>query len=287
MLENYRNNLNEREIRLNIILLYEEGLSQRKIAERFTLENTYSTGRKRKQNEETKILIENITKDNRKMSCKKLKSFLSNNHDINLSTTTIYNIRKELKFNFLLPKKRTLLTNKQKEKRLKFAKKYLNNPIDWKKVIFTDEKWFYFSGLKRKIWRQTGERDDSVFERFTKFIPKVMFFGGINYSYQSTLIKCPKIVNSESYQKNIISRSKIFSGMDNLFGKKQWILMQDGATSHTSISTKEYLKKKCNVLKKWPPNSPDLNPIEHLWGIMDKKISDETPKTKNQLIKKM
>ncbi|KAJ3424197.1 transposable element tc1 transposase [Anaeramoeba flamelloides] len=62
--------------------------------------------------------------------------------------------------------------------------------------------------------------------------------------------------------------------------------MQDGATSHTSISTKEYLKKKCNVLKKWPPNSPDLNPIEHLWGIMDKKISDETPKTKNQLIKK-
>ncbi|KAJ3441120.1 transposable element-related [Anaeramoeba flamelloides] len=112
-----------------------------------------------------------------------------------------------------------------------------------------------------------------------------MFFGGINFSYQSTLIKCPKTINSQTYQNNVISRSKNFSGMDELYGKNQWILMQDGATSHTSLSTLEYLENKCQVLKKWPPNSPDLNPIEHLWGIMSKKISDNPPKNKNQLIK--
>lgn len=35
----------------------------------------------------------------------------------------------------------------------------------------------------------------------------------------------------------------------------------------------------------WPANSPDLNPIEHLWHVMKRKVADHKPENKRNLIK--
>ncbi|KAJ6252742.1 transposable element-related [Anaeramoeba flamelloides] len=166
-----------------------------------------------------------------------------------MSGTSVWRIRKALKFKFKAPKVKPKLTEQSKMKRLEFAQYHLEKQTNWKKVVFTDETWFYLESLNGFIWRQWGEND----------------------------------VNSESYQNNIISRCRVFTDMDKEYGQWNWLLMQDGAPAHTSNSTKEYLSNKCLVLKNWPPNSPDLNPIENLWGIMGRRISKESPNTERKL----
>ena len=37
----------------------------------------------------------------------------------------------------------------------------------------------------------------------------------------------------------------------------------------------------------WPPQSPDLNPIEHVWDILGTKLDGKKPKSLKELEKKL
>ncbi len=50
------------------------------------------------------------------------------------------------------------------------------------------------------------------------------------------------------------------------------VFMQDGARPHTAKVTTEMLANEGVTLVEWPAKSPDLNPIETVWGIMTARI---------------
>ena len=60
--------------------------------------------------------------------------------------------------------------------------------------------------------------------------------------------------------------------------------MQDGAPVHTSKSAISFLQSKCKLVPGWPPNSPDLNPIEIVWSIIKRRLKRHNIRTKNELI---
>ncbi len=67
---------------------------------------------------------------------------------------------------------------------------------------------------------------------------------------------------------------------DQLFKDANFIFQQDLAPTHTARSTKSWLN--VGVLD-WPANSPDLNPIDNLWGIVKMKMRNKRLKNADEL----
>ena len=61
--------------------------------------------------------------------------------------------------------------------------------------------------------------------------------------------------------------------------------MQDGARAHTSRVTTRFLEDSGIQVMDWPPRSPHLNCIEHLWDLIGRRLHNrqKQPQTLQEL----
>jgi len=64
---------------------------------------------------------------------------------------------------------------------------------------------------------------------------------------------------------------------------QQFLLMQDNARFHVARSVTEYLEETNIQRLVWPARSPDLNPIEHVWDMLGRRVRNRQPNTLSDL----
>lgn len=95
---------------------------------------------------------------------------------------------------------------------------------------------------------------------------------------------CEGRMNSVKYIE--VLETALLPSLTSLFGDTNLdgvIFQQDNAPCHKSATTMRWFTENNIDLLDWPAQSPDLNPIEHLWSILKRKIKEHSITSKTAL----
>ena len=105
-----------------------------------------------------------------------------------------------------------------------------------------------------------------------------MFRGCIAHGKIGPLIEVATTMNSNEYISNILER---FLPFWKRFKRKHRTFMQDNAPCHKAKNTISWFGKKRIPLLTWPPQSPDINPIENVWELLMTNVRKKQPQPRN------
>lgn len=167
------------------------------------------------------------------------------------------------------------MTQINKEQRVGFALEYLREGFDfWNNVVFTDEKVFqsYYNGRVR-VYRPPNCRFD---ERYTHNVTASGRFSVNVWGWMSVqgLGQCTKIngrFNAGAYVD--ILENIMVPSVRAIFPENNFVYQHDNCPVHTAGIVTDWMQQRDIQTLPWPSRSPDLNPIENVWGLIVKKVN--------------
>lgn len=185
------------------------------------------------------------------------------------SVRTVQRVLKDV--DWLAYKKRSAepaMKKRHKDQRVAWAAdRALWDDSDWAAVVFSDEKKWNCDGPDgmRYQWEDTRAPVQPNLRRHSGG-GSVMVWAAFSGASKTALKFLSGKVDSTKYIATLRTHLQPF------MTTATQIFQQDNAPCHTSRETKKWLQENRIEVMAWPAYSPDLNPIENLWGIMTQHV---------------
>ena len=165
------------------------------------------------------------------------------------------------------------LTPAHMEARPKWAKDYSHWRTRWRRIVFFDENKFNLDGPDgfTYYWHDL-RKEPQYFSKRQQGGGGVMIWAAMSYNGVSDLGVINGTIDSNKYCEMLAKCLLPFASMDC---PTNCISQQDNASCHRSIFTKEFLSDSGVDVLPWPARSPDLKPIENLWGILARSVYND------------
>jgi transposase len=152
---------------------------------------------------------------------------------------------------------------------MEFVKRYESWTIeDWKKVLWSDETKINRIGSdgRQYCWKRgkSGLLDQHVDPTLKHGGGSIMIWGCMTWKGVGEMCKIQGIMDSKVYCE-ILELYLKKTMKNHRLVNENFYFQQDNDPKHTSHLAQQWFENNnINVLY-WPPQSADLNPIEHLW----------------------
>jgi hypothetical protein len=208
--------------------------------------------------------------------------------EVGVSTTTVHRIvHNDLRLKCLKKKQAQELTAANKLTRLVRSKQLLREYPQAKVhfIWFTDEKLFTVTAPKNaqndRLYVPVGTKKKSIpatrlLRTRSTFSKSVMVSVGVSSLGATELIFIdPGVkINGAYYRDVLLSQHLLPAIRDQSDG--YFIFQQDSAPAHRAYDTVEMLRRETPAFispSLWPPNSPDLNPVDYkVWGVLQDRV---------------
>jgi transposase len=245
-----------------------------------TIRDLPKSGRPNKLDDRTRrLLVRNVLKGD-VITAHQMATESTTLLQVPISAHTASNVLRDegLHARHTIPK--PLLSEDHARQRLEFARAHKHwTEGNWKQVIFSDECLItaYAINPHTTVWTKdtVGLNPRLVVPAVQGGGSRIMVWGCISKFGFHDLALLEGDVDSEVYITTLTDH--LLPVIANYFRGQQVVFQHDGARIHTSHATTEFLQSKRIRVLDWPPHSPDLNIIEHVWHYLKTEIHKMEP----------